>query len=241
MGKSISIIIPAYNEESRIEKTLAEIENYCKKNLKSYEIIVVDDASTDNTYKIASRHKNKNLRVIKNQINSGKGYSVKRGILESKSNLILFSDADLSTPINELDRFLYYIGNGFDIVIASRNLKESKKVIKQPWYRDVMGKIFPMLVDIFIIKDFKDTQCGFKLFKADVAKKIAKVQTLERFAFDVEMLFIAKKMKCRIKEAPVTWVGRKESKLYPLKDPIRMLGDIIKIKVNDLKGKYSVN
>ena len=235
----ISVIIPAYNEEKRIEPTLKKVINYLDNNFDKYEIIVVDDGSTDNTYKIVSRYKKNNVKILRNEINKGKGYSVKRGILNVKYSLVLFSDSDLATPIEELEKFINYIKT-YDIIIASRNLKESDIKIKQPMYRQLMGKTFPLLVNLIALRGFKDTQCGFKLFKTDVAKKIVSLQTFERFSFDVEILFIAKKLRYKIKEAPVIWIDKEGSKVNPIKDSIKMLIDLFKIRYNNLLDKYRV-
>ncbi|MBW2991398.1 glycosyltransferase family 2 protein [Candidatus Woesearchaeota archaeon] len=236
----VSIVIPAFNEEKRIEKTLKRIISYCKNKFDKYEIIVVDDASKDNTVNIVMGYKKDKIRIVKNKINRGKGFSVKKGILQARYALVLFSDSDLATPIEELSKFLKYIRQGYDIIIASRNLKESNIVVKQPLYRQLMGKTFPLLVNLIALRDFRDTQCGFKLFKTRIAKKIVKYQTFERFSFDIELLFIAKKMGCRIKEAPVKWVDKAGSKLNPLKDSISMFLDLIRLRINNLKGRYEV-
>ena len=146
----ISIVIPAYNEVDRIENSLIEINKYCKKKFKKYEIIVVDDGSNDDTVTIAKRY---GARVLKNELNMGKGYSVRKGILEAKYDLVLFTDSDLATPINELDKFLKTIKE-YDIVIASRNLKESQIKVKQPKYRIMLGKLFPFIVRMFLLHGF---------------------------------------------------------------------------------------
>ena len=237
----ISLIIPAYNEEKRIEKSLIEIIDYCKKNFEKYEIIVVDDCSKDKTNDIVTKYKDSNLKILKNVVNKGKGYSVKRGILEAKYPLVLFTDSDLATPIEELKKFIEYIGQGYDIVIASRNLKESNIQVKQPKYRQIMGKTFPLLVNILALSEFKDTQCGFKLFKTDLAKKIVSLQTFERFSFDVEILFIAKKMGYKIREAPVNWIDKEGSTLNPINDTFKMFIDLFKIRYNQLSGKYRIS
>jgi dolichyl-phosphate beta-glucosyltransferase len=235
--KQISVVIPAYNEEKRIEPTLKKVIDYLKKKFDKYEIIVVDDCSKDNTNKIVSKYKKEKVKILRNEKNKGKGYSVKRGILESKYSLVLFSDSDLATPIEELENFMQYIKEN-DIIIASRNLKNSERKIKQPLYRQAMGKIFPLLVNIIALKGFKDTQCGFKLFKTDAAKKIFLLQTFERFSFDIEILFIAKKLGYKIKELPVIWIDQKGSKVNPIKDSLKMLIDLFRIRYNNIKKKY---
>jgi len=233
----ISIVIPAYNEEKRIGRSIKQIVKYLDKKKYSYEIIVVDDGSIDNTIDVVKKASNKNIRIIKNKKNMGKGYSVKTGILNAKYPLVLFSDSDLATPIEELDKFMEYI-KSYDIVIASRNLKESNIKVKQPFYRQLMGKTFPLLVNLIALGGFRDTQCGFKLFKTGAAKRIVSLQTFNRFSFDVEILFIAKKLGYKIKEAPVVWIDKEGSKVSPIKDSLKMLIDLFKIRLNNLLGKY---
>lgn len=235
----ISIVIPAYNEEKRIQKCLIEIDLFCKKRFEDYELIVVDDGSKDKTNEKAKQLKNKKIKILKNTQNKGKGYSVKRGMLKSKYPLILFSDADLATPIEELPPMIEWINKGYDLIIASRNMKGSNIVAKQPFYRQIAGKMFALFVRIFAVQGFKDTQCGFKLFKEEAGKKIAKLQTIERFSFDVEMLIIAKKLGFKIKEVPVKWTNDINSKVNLKKDVFKMFKDIIKIRINYLKEKYN--
>jgi dolichyl-phosphate beta-glucosyltransferase len=234
-------VIPAYNEEKRLEKTLVKIISFCKKRFKNYEIIVVNDCSKDSTASIALRHKKDKVKLVSNKTNRGKGYSVKNGILHARYPLVLFSDSDLATPIEELSKFLGFVQEGFDIVIASRKMKESNIPVKQPFFRQLLGKIFRLFVSLVAIKGFKDTQCGFKLFKTTLAKKIVKLQTFERFSFDVELLFIGKKMGARIKEAPVTWIDQAGSTVHPIKDLYRMLRDLLKLRINDIKGLYNTD
>ena len=224
---NLSIVIPAFNEEKRIENTLQQIEKYASKNFNNYEIIVVDDCSQDKTSEISSKYKN--VKILKNSKNMGKGYSVRRGILCAKHELVLFTDADLATPIEEIEKLLFKIKQRYDIAIASRNLKNSIIVVKQQKYRQLMGKTFPLLVRCFILPDFKDTQCGFKLFKTNIAKEILAKQKSNGFAFDVEVLYLAKKLGCKIAEVPVVWIDQKGSKLNPLKDALKMLIELMKI------------
>lgn len=236
----LSIIIPAYNEEQRIASTLTKI--LCHLSAKSYqwEIIVVDDGSTDRTSAIAKEIiKDDNLTVLKNSTNYGKGYSVRKGVLASKGDIILFSDADLSTPIEELDKMLLWIEKGYDIVIGLRALPQSIIEGHQPWYRQTMGKIFNLLVRTFILKGFKDTQCGFKCFKRGTALKVFNLQKINGFAFDVEILYIAKKVGLKIKDVPVRWVNSPESKVHIIKGPLSMLMELFKIRFFDWKGYYS--
>ncbi|MBN2112190.1 glycosyltransferase family 2 protein [Candidatus Woesearchaeota archaeon] len=234
---SLSVVIPAYNEEKRIGKTLRRITSYLDKRKDDYEIIVVDDCSKDNTVKVARFLKNKRLKVLKNKCNLGKGGAVKNGMLAAKKKYVLFSDADLSTPIEEIEKF-EKLKDKYDILIGSRALKESDIKIKQPFYRVLMGKTFNLIVNLLVIWGVKDTQCGFKWFRKDAVKKIFPKQTFNGFSFDVELLFIAKKYGYSIKEVPVTWLNSPDSKVSAVRDSIRMFMDLIKIRINDLRGKY---
>ena len=245
----ISIIIPAYNEEKRIQKTLERIFSYMKEKKHDFEIIVVDDGSKDKTVELVELFRKKNskgkkkadknrIKILKNIKNKGKGHSVKRGMLSGEKKWLLFSDADLSTPIEEIEKFEKYIDQ-YSIIIASRNLKESQIKIKQPKLRSTLGKIFPFVVNLFTIRGIKDTQCGFKLFRKDVAEKIFPLQTSKRFAFDVEVLFIAKKHGYKIKEIPVIWINALGSKVDPINDSISMFFDLIRFRFNSIIGKYN--
>jgi dolichyl-phosphate beta-glucosyltransferase len=245
----ISIIIPAYNEEKRIQKTLERIFSYMKEKKHDFEIIVVDDGSKDKTVELVELFRKKNskgkkkadknrIKILKNIKNKGKGHSVKRGMLSGEKKWLLFSDADLSTPIEEIEKFEKYIDQ-YLIIIASRNLKESQIKIKQPKIRSTLGKIFPFVVNLFTIRGIKDTQCGFKLFRKDVAEKIFPLQTSKRFAFDVEVLFIAKKHGYKIKEIPVIWINALGSKVDPIKDSISMFFDLIRFRFNSIMGRYN--
>ena len=242
---NISIIIPAYNEEKRVGNTLKTIITFLKKekDIKNYEVIVVDDHSNDKTKEVVEKIKaeteqtEKELRIITNKENKGKGYSVKRGVLNAHYEHILFSDADLSTPIEELNAFIPELKEN-DLIIASRNLKASQIEIQQPLFRSTLGKIFPAIVNLFLIKNIKDTQCGFKLFTRKAAKVIFPRQTLNEFAFDAELLFIARKHNLKIKELPVVWRNAEGSTVHPIKDSLKMMKDILKIKKNEREGRY---
>lgn len=231
----LSVIIPAYNEEARIEATLNKIIAYLKAKGWTYEIIVVDDGSTDKTLSCIASFEN--IVIFKNERNKGKGYSVRRGVLEAKGEYILFSDADLSTPISELDKFLKEIEEN-DIVIGCRASGESQILIHQPWWREGMGRVFNFLVQVFVIKGFKDTQCGFKLFKKEPSKRIFSLSRINGFAFDVEIVFIAKKMGFKIKDVPVVWINSKETRVNPITAPLKMLIELVKIRCNDIRKMY---
>jgi dolichyl-phosphate beta-glucosyltransferase len=225
----ISIIIPCYNEEARIGKTLFTIISYMKKQKKKFEIICVDDGSKDATVIIIKdvQRYHKNIRLLTGRPNRGKGYSVREGALAAKYDLLLFSDADLSTPISELKHLLVY-AKSYDLVIGTRtDVKKLKR--RQPKYREIMGKTFSLLKRMILGMEFKDTQCGFKLFTKK-AKYLFKEQKVERFAFDVELLYLAQRDGLRIKEVPVIWLNDDRSKVSPFRDAPKMLLDVWKIK-----------
>lgn len=230
----LSIVIPAYNEEGRIDVTLAKIYDFLKTKNYTYEVIVVDDGSSDRTAQVVSKSRlfmENKLKLIKNGMNMGKGYSVKNGILNSSGEYVLFSDADLSTPIEELDRLLEIIGKGYDIAIGSRSVADSSVIQHQPWYRELMGKAFNLFVKLLLINEFKDTQCGFKLFKGEPARQTARHMRINGFAFDVEMLCIARAKGYKVKETGIRWENSPESKVRIFRSPVSMFFDLIKIKL----------
>ncbi|MDW8055621.1 MAG: glycosyltransferase family 2 protein [Elusimicrobiota bacterium] len=229
----ISIIIPVYNEEKRIEQTLHILMNYIKNRFNRYEIIIVDDGSTDKTLQLLQKFiEYSEIKVVMNKQNLGKGAAVRNGVLNAEGEYIYFTDADLSTPIEELEKFLSYIKD-YDIVIGSRATKGSQILVHQPFYREFMGKTFNKLVKLFFRMNFNDTQCGAKLFKKDVAKKIFSISKINGFAFDVEVLYIAELYGYKIKEVPVLWRHSKGSKVHLVKNGLEMLVDLFRIKFNN--------
>jgi dolichyl-phosphate beta-glucosyltransferase len=209
----LSVIIPAYNEEERLAKSLPVILQYLQRQAYSWEIVVIDDGSRDRTSTVASTFNTFQMRVFRNTPNGGKGYSIRRGMLEARGQWRLFSDADLSTPIEELDKFWPYTEHGYDVVIGSRALPESELEVRQPKSRELAGRVFNTIVQTFLVPGVCDSQCGFKLFSADAAKAVFQRQTLSGFAFDVEILMLANQHGFKIKEAPVRWVNDECSKV----------------------------
>ncbi|MCS7151562.1 MAG: glycosyltransferase family 2 protein [Endomicrobia bacterium] len=230
----LSIIIPVYNEEERIVRTLSTIIGYLEGIMYDFEIIAIDDGSVDNTPKILQNFASSytKIKVLNNTINLGKGAAVRNGVLNAEGEYIYFTDADLSTPIEELEKFLSYIKD-YDIVIGSRATKGSQILVHQPFYREFMGKTFNKLVKLFFRMNFNDTQCGAKLFKKDVAKKIFSISKINGFAFDVEVLYIAELYGYKIKEVPVLWRHSKGSKVHLVKNGLEMLVDLFRIKFNN--------
>ena len=224
----ISIIIPAYNESERLPKSLSLIIEYMDNQNFDWEIIVVDDGSSDNTVKSVSGFKN--TIVIEQIANQGKGAAVKRGMLEANGEICVFSDADLSTPIYELKKIIDNINVGYDIVIGSRGIKNELIKVHQPFYREFMGKTFNKIVQLLVLKGIKDTQCGFKGFTNKAAKSIFNLQKIKGFGFDVEILFLANRLGFKICETPVEWYNDERSKVNPITDSFKMLIEIFKVR-----------
>ncbi len=241
--QKISVIIPCFNEERNIAENIRKIFAYLKDNFESFEIIAVNDGSTDKTAeKIKSLQNEIPIVFIDNLINEGKGKVVRDGILKSNNEIVMFLDADLAIPVEELEKFIIEINNGYDIAIASRFVPGGKVIQKVLWYRIIMEKAFRM-IRTMIINNYKvkDTQCGFKVFKREIAMKIFPIATIKRFAFDAEIIFISKRFKAKIKELPITLQNPIRSHVRIFRDPFNMICDLIKIRFNDIKGKYRTN
>ncbi len=229
----VSIVIPAYNEESHIATAIRSIHEYSSRKPYEYEIIVVDDGSDDGTVaeaRKAARDAQAPVRILLNGRNRGKGYSVRRGMLASQGSFALFSDADLSTPIYELDRLLKETQRGYDVVIGSRAMRNSKIEVHQPFYREVMGKTFNLILRSLGLSHFHDTQCGFKLFSRRAVQMIFPLTRINRFAFDVEILLIAHRLFLPIKELPVHWRDSVPSRVSLVQDSTRMFFDVLKLR-----------
>lgn len=236
IGKSISIVIPAYNEAERIGPTIETIHDYFRKKPQSFDIIVINDGSRDNTANIVLdlAKEIRNVILLDIPINQGKGFAARKGMIHAAHDLILLTDADLSTPVDEFEKLVPWMRKGYDIVIGSRGMKESEITLRQPWYRRMMGKAFNLLVRTLIVNDFKDTQCGFKLFRRGAAARIFRASKINGFAFDVEILLIAKKMGYKTKEVPIRWIDSPRSRVNPLRDPVKMLLDLLRVKFLDI-------
>jgi glycosyltransferase involved in cell wall biosynthesis len=235
-----SIIIPAYNEGARVGATLEKVLAYVDKQAWNAEIIAVDDGSRDNTVEIIRGYAEKNprLRLLQNPGNRGKGYSVRNGMLHAQGELLLFSDADLSAPIEEADKLFGAIAGGADIAIGSRWLRRDLQTQRQPFYRQIFGRVFNLLLRITLGLTYKDTQCGFKAFTRDAAEKIFPLQKIERWGFDPELLYLARKLKFKVAEVPVEWAHSEGTRISPLRDGTRMFVEMLKIRWNALTGKY---
>ncbi len=233
--KFLSVVIPAYNESKNIDKgVLKPVSEYLGKQDYSWEILLVDDCSTDNTLDSFYKYeqKNKNVRVLA-EPHRGKGGTVIAGMLKAKGEIVLFTDLDQATPLPEIEKFIPEFQEGYDVVIGSRSGRKGAPLI-----RKLMAWGFSLLRTIILRLPYKDTQCGFKLFKKDAAKKIFTKQTIAGFGFDVELLYLARKYGHSIKELPVSWKNDPSSKVNVIRDSFRMLSDLIKIRINNLRNKY---
>jgi dolichyl-phosphate beta-glucosyltransferase len=235
---SLSVIVPAYNEEDRVGNTLDGIMSYLDKTGEDYEIIVVDDGSSDRTCEVVDERARANPRVHLLTLgrNRGKGAAVREGILASRGDEVLFSDADLATPIEELGKLRARVRDGYDIAIGSRALGGSDIRVRQHPMRELMGRTFNVFVRALIMNGIRDTQCGFKLFRGDVARDLFGASTVDGFAFDVEVLLLAKP-RYRVAEVPVVWRHIEQSKVSPGIDAARMLVDVLKLKVRRRRKK----
>jgi glycosyltransferase involved in cell wall biosynthesis len=241
LTRSISIVIPAYNEQIRLPDTLRRVERYLQESgWNFHEILVVDDGSADGTADAATEFAktNPNVRVLRNPGNRGKGFSVRHGMLEAHGHWRLFSDADLSTPIEELEKLWCALESGNDqIAIGSRALDRSLIGVHQPGHRETMGRIFNSVMRAATGLAISDTQCGFKLFRGDVAEEVFSRQRLERFGFDAEVLYIAARRGYGIAEVPVRWNHVEGSKVGMLSG-LHAFGELLDIRLNSLRGKY---
>lgn len=239
-SEKISVVIPCFNEERNIASNIRKIFSYLEINFENFEIIAVNDGSTDKTIGELKNLQNEiPLTIIDNFKNEGKGKVVRDGILKSNGEIVMFLDADLAIPVEELEKFLEEIRNGYDMSIASRFVPGGKVIQKVLWYRLIMEKIF-RLIRTFIINNYKikDTQCGFKVFKRDAAMKIFSLMTINRFAFDAEIIFIAGKLKYKIKELPITLQNPIRSHIRIFRDSLNMFFDLVKIRINSFKSIY---
>lgn len=240
MGTTYSIVIPAYNESSRISGTLEKVLAYLCSQHWDAEVIVVNDGSTDNTSAIVREFaaKHSNLHLVENPGNRGKGYSVRNGMLHANGDIILFSDADLSSPIEEFTKLLEAIDHGADVVIGSRWMRTELQLQRQPLHRRIFGRAFNLALRITLGLRFKDTQCGFKAFTRRASQRIFPLQHIERWGFDPEVLFLAQRFGFRVEEVPVQWAHREGTHISPLRDGMRMLSEMLRVRWNAITGKY---
>lgn len=236
----ISIVIPAYNEGARIEQALLRVLSCIEDRHWDAEVLVVDDGSTDSTASIVQDWMKRypQLQLFENPGNRGKGYSVRNGVLQAAGDIVMFTDADLSAPIEEAELLFAAIRNGADVAIGSRWLDKQRQTRHQPMYRRFFGRCYNGLTRFVMGLPYKDTQCGFKAFTRSAAKCIFPLQTIERWGFDPELLFIARKLGFRVDEVPVTWGHDERSRISYLRDGSQMLKEMVEIRSNSLRGRY---
>ena len=240
MDPTYRIVIPAYNERARIGTTLEKVLAYVHSQGWDAEVVVVNDGSRDNTADIVQSvaAKDPALRLIENPGNHGKGYSVRNGMLHARGRIILFSDADLSSPIEESAKLFAALEAGADIAIGSRWLKAELQTQRQPLHRQLFGRIFNLLLRITLGLQFADTQCGFKAFKRAASQAIFPWQKIERWGFDPEILFLARKFGFKVAEVPVAWGHSGGARINPFIDGARMFQEMLRIRWYDMTGKY---
>jgi glycosyltransferase involved in cell wall biosynthesis len=235
----LSIVIPAYNEEERLPRAMARIQDYLAAQDFSAEIIVVDDGSTDGTAAVAEEWcaLQPSLRLLRNEGNRGKGFSVRRGMLAARGRVALFTDADLSAPIDEAKKLLNALADA-DVAIGSRAIDRGLIEVHQSGMRERAGMIFNFIVRIMTGLPFADTQCGFKAFRQERCQRVFEQQRVEGFGFDPEVLFLAQRQGLRIAEIPVRWAHDPATKVHVVRDSLRMFADLFVIRWNQLAGHY---
>jgi len=235
----LSIIVPSFNEELRLPASLDHIAEYVAASRRSTEVLVVDDGSTDRTAEVAAAYADRiaNLRVLKNGENRGKGYSVRHGMLEAKGEVVLFTDADLSAPIEEADKLLAAMEQ-YDVAIGSRAMDRSLIKVHESAFREFAGIVFNRIVRTVLWLPFVDTQCGFKAFRRERCRILFEQQRIERFGFDPELLFLARRHGLKAVEIPVRWSHSPATKINMMRDSIQMFVDVFTIRWNAMLGRY---
>ncbi len=231
---SWSVLIPAYNEEARLVPTLERIVEYFRQRGEEFELLVIDDGSSDRTVAVASAFGDP-VRVVELEVNRGKGAALRAGVLASTGDRLLLTDADLSTPIEELASLEPYL-DSHDLVIGSRALAGSQITHRQPAYRELMGKIFNFIIRVLGVRGFRDTQCGFQVLSGDFARDLFSRLTVDRFAYDVEMIWLARRLGASVAEVGVIWAHTPESRVHPIRDSLRMLWDVSRFRFRHLGG-----
>jgi len=235
----LSIVVPAYNEEARLPASLQAIAAFVEQQSYAVEVVIVDNNSTDSTHTIAQEFASEQpyMRVLFEKT-QGKGAAVRTGMLAARGQYRFICDADLSMPIEEVQKFLPPQLSGYDIAIASREAPGAVRY-NEPWYRHLMGRVFNTIVRLFAVPGFQDTQCGFKMFRDDVAEDVFPLQTMNGWSFDVEVLYAAQRRGYTIVEVPINWYYKDNTRIHPIHDSIDMFVEVFKIRRNGLRGMYS--
>lgn len=237
MSIHLSVIIPAHNEENRLPGTLEQVLRFLDGQSFTSEIVVVENGSGDRTLEVARRFAQQQGRIRVLQSERGKGAAVRRGMLEARGDYRFMCDADLSMPVEEIAKFLPPALEGFEIAIASREAKGAVRY-NEPAYRHFGGRGINFIIQTLILPGLNDTQCGFKCFRADAAEDIFKIQTLDGWSFDIELLYLARKRGYRIREIPIHWYHHPDTKVSAVRDAVQMIRDIFRIHANARRGMY---
>ena len=237
MVLELSVVIPAYNEARRLGPTLDRVAAYLGERGIGHEIVVVDDGSTDATPEVVRSHPAPGLRLLVQEENRGKGAALRRGVAESRGARVLLSDADLSTPIEELEVLERRLDGGATVAIGSRAMPDSDVRVHQPRHRELMGKTFNLIVRLLGVRGLRDTQCGFKLLEGDLARRLFAELRTERYAYDVELVWLARRHGHRVEEVGVTWVNSPDTRVHPLADSAAMLRDLVLMRWRHRRGR----
>ncbi len=238
----LSVVVPAYNEEERLPRTLSRLHEYYESQAYPYDVIIVNDGSKDGTAKLVREFiaDHPTFQLIDYSPNHGKGYAVRTGILAAKGDLILFCDADLATPQEETEKLLPHMAAGADVAIGSRPLRDSNLEKHQPLYRELFGRMANKLIQLLAVRGIQDTQCGFKMFTARSAKDIFSRCKLDEFGFDFECLMVARDLNYRIDEVPIRWLDQEGSKVVLMRDGPRALRDLLRIRAAGKKRRLAL-
>lgn len=231
----LSVIIPAFNESLRLGPTLQKVVDYLSQKGFGYEVLVVDDGSTDGTGEVALAFASRGVRLLRQEVNRGKGAVVRIGVLASQGRAVLLLDADLSTPIEDLERLLPHLPAA-ELVLGSRAVEGSDILQHQPFYREMMGRTFNFIIQVLGVRGLRDTQCGFKLLDGEVARSLFAELRIQRFAYDVELVWLAQRQGYRVVEVGVRWTDSPASKVNPLTDSVRMFWDVLALRWRDFRS-----
>lgn len=231
---NLSVVIPAFNESRRLGPTLRRVVEYLQQSGLRYEVLVVDDGSTDGTSEVARQFEPEGVRVLRQEVNRGKGAVLKAGVLASRGREVLLCDADLSTPIEDIERLRPHLAEA-EVVLGSRAVAGSQVEQHQPFYREMMGRTFNLIIRLLGVRGLRDTQCGFKLLDGDVARQLFAELQIQRFAYDVELVWLARRHGYRVAEVGVRWQDSPSSKVNPLTDSFRMFLDVLSLRLRDRK------
>jgi dolichyl-phosphate beta-glucosyltransferase len=227
----LSVVVPAYNEEQRLAPGLRQALAYLARRGEPYELLVIDDGSRDGTSRVAEGFAGQGVRVVRHERNRGKGAAVRTGLLASRGRKVLISDADFSTPIEEVEKLEPFLQEGTPLVIGSRGLPGSQIRRRQPFYREMMGRVFNRLIRMFGVRGIRDTQCGFKLARGEEGRRIAGELRIEGFAWDVELIWLARRRGYGIAEVGVVWINSPDSRVDPVRSSFSMLRDVLTMRL----------